>query len=86
MTGHIYWESPNWRDDGTLVHRPFYKRKWAFRPITCSDGTKVWFKPYYSYYRIWNNDRVSSERYNHTDFIENITEAEFLVRKLADNL
>jgi hypothetical protein len=82
-----YWTSPNWRDDVTLEHHSFYKKKWAFRPVICSDGTKVWFNNYYSYFRIWRNKHHSvSGTYRHCDFIENITEAEYLVRKLADNL
>ncbi len=86
MTGNLYWESPNWRDDGGLVHKPLYKKRWALRPITCADGTRVWFKSYYSYYRLWATSHFESEDYQHKDFIENITEAEYIVRKLADSL
>ncbi len=86
MTGNLYWESPNWRDDKGLVHQPLYKKRWALRPITCADGTRVWLKSYYSYYRLWSTSHFESEDYQHKDFVENITEAEYIVRKLADSL
>jgi hypothetical protein len=87
MRSKVYWESPSWRDDTTLEAHPVYKKKWAFKPITCADGTKVWFKTYYTYYNVWGNKHHDNTGiYRHRDFVENITEAEYLVRKLADNL
>jgi hypothetical protein len=44
-------------------------------------------KHYYSKYNRWTSTHVSEElEYCHTDFVENITEEEYIVRKLADNL
>ena len=68
-----------------------YRRKFAIRPVYCSDGTKVWFKYYYSKYISYGHDIEinpfdNNEYYIHKDFAENITEAEYIVRKLADNL
>lgn len=80
---------PSWRDDDGLVSKTVYKRRWAIRPVVCSCGEKVWFSPYYSKYRVWGSkftDDIDSEEYPHTDFVENITEAEYIVRKLAENL
>ena len=83
------WKSPNWRDDPALSNFVVYKKKLALRPVICSNGEKVWFKYYYSKYRIWGHmpaDSFSKRDYSHIDFIENITEAEYIVRKLAENL
>lgn len=81
------FDGPNWRNEVGLESRTFYKRKWAFKPITCSDGTILWFKSYYSQYRKWSSNLFEVEdEYGHIDFVENITEAEYIVRKLADNL
>lgn len=81
------WSSPNWRDE--LSHTTHYKKMFAVRSVICSDGTKVWLKNYYRKFRIWEHSLAgpfSKRDYNHTDFIENITEAEYIVRKLAENL
>jgi hypothetical protein len=87
MRSKIYWESPSWRDEAGMESHPVYKKKWAIKPIVCSDGTKVWFKTYYIYYRVWGSKHHDNTGiYRHRDFVENITEAEYLVRKLADNL
>jgi len=81
------WDSPSWRDE--LSHTTHYKKVFAVRSVICSDGTKVWLKNYYKKYRIWGHmpaDSFSKRDYSHTDFVENITEAEYIVRKLAESL
>ena len=83
------WKSPNWRDDPALSNIVVYKKKLALRPVICSNGEKVWFKYYYSKYRIWSHKGINDicdNDYSHIDFIENIIEAEYIVRKLAENL
>lgn len=80
---------PNWRDDESLVARPVYKRRWALTPVVCSCGVKIWFNHYYSKYLLWTSksaDDPETAENSHKDFIENITEAEYIVRKLAENL
>lgn len=84
-------DGPSWRDDPGLSSHTFYKRKWAITPVLCSSGEKVLFKHYYSKYKMWGRMDSSYSKYidgnyGHTDFIENITEAEYIVRKLAENL
>lgn len=80
-------DNVTWRSEQGIVGHSLYKRKWAFRPIICSDGTKVWLEPYYAYYTVWTSGLFhESDEYGHTDFNENITEAEYIVRKLSDNL
>jgi len=84
---YMDWESPSWRDDQGLKFQIIYKKKWAFRPIISSAGEKVWLKNYYSVYRVWSSNVYEEEDgYSHTDFIENITEADYIVRKLAESL
>ncbi len=79
----------NWREDHGMKSRVVYKKKLAFMPVTCHDGVKVWLKPYYAKYLVWgsieNVNSYDDEAYYHTDFIENITEAEYIVRKLSEN-
>jgi hypothetical protein len=81
----------NWREDPGLKSQVEYKRRFAILPVMCSDGISMWFKPYYSKYKHWGygpplyTDKL--DNYNlHTDFIENITEAEYIIRKLTENL
>jgi len=89
-----YTLSNNWRNDPGLHSVTEYKRKFAIRPITCSDNIQVWFKFYYKKYEHWGHSNIPfnrnfntlDESYIHTDFIENISEAEYIVRKLSENL
>lgn len=83
------WDSPSWRDDDSLSRHNIYKRRWAILPVECSGGEKVWFKHYYTVHRLWSNkyvDEYDISNNNHRDFLGNITEAEYIVRKLAENL
>jgi hypothetical protein len=88
--GYIVPNPPNWRNDPGLTSKSEYRKRFAFlRPVMCSDGTKVWMKSYYKKYDLWSHgDNVSyyDEGYLHTDFIENITEQEYIIRKLAETL
>jgi hypothetical protein len=82
-------DPPNWRHDPGLKSKSEYRKRFAFRPVVCSDGTKVWFKSYYKKYEQWSHGDGASyydEGYLHTDFIENVTEADFIIRKLAETL
>ncbi len=79
----------NWREDPGLISTIEYKRKFALFPQQCSDGPRIWLKYYYARYKHWG----TRERYGpgddfgyHTDFLENISEAEYIIRKLAENL
>ena len=78
-----------WRNDAGLIGTPVYKRKFALVKRICSDGSTVWMKPYYKKFITWSHGDSPvyyDQEYGHTDFIENVTEAEYLVRKLSDNL
>ena len=76
----------NWRDE--LTSYSIYKKRFAIIPTECSDGIKVWFKFYYSKYDIWTVDHghigLGDEGYRHIDFVERITEAEYIVRRLIE--
>ena len=76
----------NWRHEAGLTKKIIYKKKFALTRILCSDGSDVWLKNYYKKYEIWSDSEIEEYRYRHTDFIENVTEAEYIIRKLADNL
>lgn len=81
-------DPPNWRNDPGLVSKPEYRKKFALRPVICSDGTKVWLEYYYKKYELWSHGDDApyyDDGYLHTDFIENITEAEFIIRRLTEN-
>lgn len=81
---------PNWRNDPGLASAIEYRKSLALRPIVCSDGTRIWFKFYYKKYEHWGhsntltggNPETMDEYYLHTDFIENVSEADYIVRKL----
>jgi hypothetical protein len=78
-------EQPNWRNESDLSHATEYRRRYALWPRTCSDGTQVWLAYYYKKYEHWTS-RYDMQRHGHTDYIESITEAEYIVRKLSENL
>lgn len=78
--------SGSWRLEAGLTKKSVYKKKFAIIPRMCSDGTRVWFKPYYKKYEIWNHPVASEHALGHKDFIESITEEEYIVRKLAETL
>lgn len=80
------WDSPSWRDDESLSSRTAYKRKWALFPVECKNGEKVWLDHYYTVHRLWGSTYTDDRNYSHKDFLGNITESEYIVRKLADNL
>lgn len=83
------WNSPNWRDDTGLEAHIIYKRKWALTPVVCTDGEKVWLDHYYTVQRLWCSKHVDEydiRNNSHKDFLGNITEAEYIVRKLAEKL
>lgn len=79
------FDPPNWRNDNGLKSVVEYKKRFAYLKTECADGSIVWLKPYYKKYKIWSSG-YDDGNYSHTDFIENITEAEYLVRMLSDNL
>lgn len=79
----------NWREDHGLVPTPIYKKKFAFTRKMCSDNSTVLWKVYYKKYVIWNHGENAypyDEGYYHTDFVENVTEADYMVRLLSGNL
>lgn len=82
----------SWRDDPGMECKVDYRKKFAFLPVICHDGTKVWLKRYYKKYELWSHKGYGSTQpfdldhgYLHTDFIENVSEAEYIIRKLAEN-
>lgn len=79
-----------WRDDESLSVAYFYQRKFALLKTKCSDGTSVWFTNYYRVSRVWTSGKpfasYITDEYYHKEFVENINEAEYLVRKLIGTL
>jgi hypothetical protein len=80
---------PNWRLDPGLSSIFEYKKKFALWPVKCSDGTKVWFKFYYKKYELWSHtgfgggNGFNDNEYLHTDFVGTLSEADYIVEKLA---
>ena len=77
----------DWRDG--LESIPVYKRKFAYLPIVTSADDRVWMKFYYKKYVSYHTNygaslQVFDDDYQHTDFVENISEEEFVVRKLSE--
>jgi len=88
--GYIPPPPPNWRDDPGLSSVCEYRRRFALWPVKCCDGTSAFFNFYYKKYELWSHSGsgkvFSEDDYLHTDFIECVSEAEYIVRKLAENL
>jgi hypothetical protein len=77
------YKTPNWRDE--LISTQMYVKHFAIFPKKCADGTNVWFKFYYSRYDGWRSAYSKKfDGYMHIDFIEHITEAEYIVRRLTE--
>lgn len=77
----------NWRDDVNLTPIISYKKKFALSPVKCCDGTNVWFAFYYKKYVQWGYkaDLLSNkDTWPHTDFIECVSEEEYVIRRLAE--
>ena len=74
-------DTPNWRTESGLLVIVVYKRRLAYLPTKCADGTKVWFTYYYKKYETWYG-KYDKSAGGHTDFIENITEEEYTFRCL----
>jgi hypothetical protein len=72
----------NWRKDPNMVSKTFYKKKFALFPKKCEDSETVWLKNYYKKYERWGHG--FGEDTGHTDHVENITEAEYIVRRLKE--
>lgn len=83
-------QEETWRSDHGLVSSRVYKRRFAIFPVVCEDGKRIWLKSYYKKYTIWGHDRLNDflkdDDYRHTDFDGNITEEEYIVRKLSETL
>ncbi len=79
---------PTWRDDTGLVKCSVYKKCFAIRPKVCADGKKVWFGMYYKKYNIWSygHELPDAAEYGHTEFVEAISEEDYIIRKLAETL
>jgi hypothetical protein len=88
---HNINQQEDWRDDHGLIRRTIYKKSFAIFPVICAKNQRIWLKTYYKKYITWSHSRVTKvfydeDDYGHTDFIENVSEGEFLVRKLSETL
>ena len=83
-----------WRDDPGLIFETEYRKKFAWLPVRCdNEKKKIWLTSYYQYFINWGHSFSSGkskdgmyESMYHQDFIGNITEQEYVVRKLSDKL
>ena len=87
------YEDDNWRNDPGLTSTHMYRKKFALFPRKCEDGTLVWLKNYYTKYKYWGFRRpisatdIADFRDDlHKDRLEDITEAEYIVRRLTEGI
>lgn len=79
----------NWREEPGLRCSTFYKKKFAFWPVSCVDfENKIWLKSYYAIYHKWAHSygNIDGDTYGHTDLVEYISEEEYIVRKIAGKI
>lgn len=77
-------EGGNWRDE--LKNTMFYRKVYAFLPVQCGEE-RVWLKNYYREYNHYNSDFASDQFGDgHTEFSRNVTEEEFVVLSLTNNV
>ena len=72
----------NWRNDGGLTSTVEYKKKFALIPTRMESGELVWMRSYYRRQVIWSQDFDNSR--SHPDKPIRISEADMIIRKLAD--
>lgn len=85
----FFMTKDNWRNEPGLVATNEYKRNFAYLPVSCTGGEKIWFSYYYKHLQHWTVGRqvsIEDQYYYHTDFVGNITEQEYVVRKLSETL
>lgn len=75
----------NWRKESGMFSEIVYEKKFSFYPIKCVDGSIVFIKNYYKKYIIWTSSKIEGG-YFHKEYIESITEDEYIIRKLAEKL
>ena len=75
----------DWKTISGMVKHDLYKKKFAFFPRICQDGTRVWLKFYYKKYHAWSNPNTNDNKYDRIYEKESITEEEYIVRKLSEN-
>ena len=87
------YEDDNWRNDPGLTSTHMYKKKFALFPRKCEDDTWVWLDNYYTKYKYWgfrrtiNSGDILDHRDDlHEDKLEDITEAEYIVRRLIEGI
>lgn len=73
-----------WRDSPGMSTYNRYKKHFAYRPVVTTDGTRVWWKNYYSVQSHWFSTYESSM--HHIEAAGTITEAEYLIRKLTEGV
>ena len=79
----------DWREDAGLSKKEEYLRKFAYFPKRSSDGEIIWLSHYYKHYRVWVYDMPKYPyelKYKTATFVENITEKEYVFRKLSETL
>jgi hypothetical protein len=72
----------DWREE--VDCKNIYKKKYAFWPVTCMDGSRIWRVHYYRHYHFWVASYAADS--GHTDYVGKISEAEYLIRKLSEVL
>jgi hypothetical protein len=65
------------------VFRIIYRRGYALWPIKCSNGKWIWLQHYMIKFRQWQYDIPFIDDVTE---LERISDDEYIVRKLADNL
>lgn len=73
-----------WRDDPGMVCVTSYEKKFAFFPVACSDGKHVWLTNFYKKYNAWASAHNNGS--THIEFTENVSEEDYVVRKLSGSL
>lgn len=79
----------DWRTDAGLSPVVKYTRRFAIFPTKCNGDVSVWFKFYYKRYTVWKSNYGNKvydyeDEYSHTDFDYNLTEDEYIIRKLTE--
>ena len=75
----------DWRNDPQLKSMTCYKKRFAFFPVKCIDGTVVWMKSFYKKYQKWYYKSFNENDPDlHTDFLGNITQDEYIIIKLTE--
>jgi hypothetical protein len=79
--------SDDWKSIANLHPHFHYRKKFAILPVKDNAGNTLWLKKFYKKYLFWSHNPETYDADNDfIEFIENVPDEVYMIRKLADTL